>query len=67
MDNVKGSLLLTRKDGENIIIEVNGERVIINLEKSTNGKAKIRIYANQEIKIYREEIYKQENCLFNLK
>jgi sRNA-binding carbon storage regulator CsrA len=41
MDNVKGSLLLTRKDGENIIIEVNGERVIINLEKSTNGKAKI--------------------------
>lgn len=67
MEDIKGSLLLTRKEGENIIIELNGEKVIINLDKVLNSKAKIRIFASQEVKIYREEIYKQENCLFNVK
>jgi len=67
MEDIKGSLLLTRKEGENIIIELNGEKVIVNLDKVSTGKAKIRIFASTEVKIYREEIYKQENCLFNVK
>jgi carbon storage regulator CsrA len=67
MHDVKGSLLLTRKEGENIIIEVEGRKIVVSLDKSMNQKAKIRIYAPEDVKISREEIYKQENYLFNIK
>ena len=64
MKNIKGSLLLTRKEGENIIIEAEGKKIIINLESVSNQKAKIRILAPQDVKISREEIYMKENFLF---
>lgn len=66
MKNIKGSLLLSRKDGENIIVEICGEKIVINLDKATNGRAKIRICASKEAKISREEVYKKENSLFTI-
>lgn len=65
--DVKGTLLLSRKEDENIVILVGNEKIIINLEECSNSRCKIRIDAPQHIKIYRGEIYKQENCLFNIK
>lgn len=67
MNDIKGSLLLTRKEGENIVLEAYGEKIIINLEKVSTGKAKIRVFAPSDVKIYREEIFKKENFLFNVK
>ena len=67
MKDIKGTLLLSRKEGENIIILVGNEKIIINLDECNNGKCKIRIDAPQHMKIYREEIYKQENCIFTFK
>jgi len=67
MKDIKGTLLLSRKEGENIIILVGNEKIIINLVESNNNKAKIRIDAPQHMKIYREEVFKQENCIFTLK
>lgn len=67
MENIKGSLLLSRKNGENIIIEICGEKIVINLNKATNGRAKIRISAPKNATINREEVYKEENCLFTIK
>jgi sRNA-binding carbon storage regulator CsrA len=67
MEDIKGSLLLTRKNGENIIIEICGEKIIINLNKATSGRAKIRISAPKNAIINREEVYKEENFLFTIK
>jgi sRNA-binding carbon storage regulator CsrA len=72
IESIKGSLLLSRKDGENIILEVNGEKIIVNLHKTGNGRAKIRIHASANVQIQREEVYKKEtykkeNYLFTLK
>lgn len=66
VENIKGSLLLSRKNGENIIIEVGSEKIIINLVEATKGKAKIRVCASKSFKINREEIYKKENCIFTI-
>ncbi len=66
MKDINGTLLLSRKEGENIIIEVGSEKIIINLVEATKGKAKIRVCASKSVKINREEIYKKENCIFTI-
>lgn len=67
MKDIKGSLLLSRKEGENIILETPNEKIIIQLDKLSSGRAKIRIFAPKNITIKREELYKEENFLFNVK
>ncbi len=67
MKDIKGTLLLSRKEGENIVIMAGNQQIIINLEEATKGKAKIRLCASPDVKIYREEIFKQENCVFTIK
>lgn len=64
--DINGTLLLSRKEGENIIIEVGSEKIIVNLVEATKGKAKIRVCASKSVKINREEIYKKENCIFTI-
>lgn len=49
-------LILSRKNGQKIIINDNIEITIV---ESKNDNCKISIEAPREIKIYREEVYKQ--------
>lgn len=49
-------LILSRKNGQKIIINDNIEITIV---ESKNDNCKISIEAPKEIKIYREEVYKQ--------
>jgi carbon storage regulator CsrA len=67
MKDIRGTLLLSRKEGESIIVETSNEKIIINLEKLLRGSAKIRISAPKDVIIHREEIYKKQNCIFNVK
>lgn len=67
MNDITGTLLLSRKEGENVVIQCGNEMIIVHLEAVTSGKAKIRFSASQDVKIYREELYKKENCIFTIK
>lgn len=49
-------LVLTRKDGETIVI---GDNIKITVVKSRNGQAKIGIVAPPEVKVFREELVNQ--------
>ena len=49
-------LVLTRKNEEAIVLYIGGERVVIRLLKSTQGRAQVGIDASQEVKIVREEL-----------
>ncbi len=49
-------LVLTRKNEEAIVLYVGGERVVVRLLKSTQGRAQVGIEASQEVKIVREEL-----------
>ena len=49
-------LVLTRKNEEAIVLYIGGERVVIRLLKSTQGRAQVGIDASQDVKIIREEL-----------
>ena len=49
-------LVLTRKNEEAIVLYVGGERVVVRLLKSTQGRAQVGIDASPEVKIVREEL-----------
>ena len=49
-------LVITRKNGQKIMINDNIEITIV---ESKNGVCKIAIQADKDVKIYREEIYLQ--------
>ena len=49
-------LVITRKNGQKIMINDNIEITIV---ESKNGSCKIAIKADKDVKIYREEIYLQ--------
>ena len=49
-------LVITRKNGQKIIINDNIEITIVD---ARNGSARIAIQADKDVKIYREEIYLQ--------
>ena len=49
-------LSLSRKNGQSIMI---GENIKITLLKEKSGRTKIGIEAPQEVKILRDEIYRQ--------
>lgn len=49
-------LVITRKNGQKIMINDNIEITIV---ESKNGSCKIAIEADKDVKIYREEIYLQ--------
>jgi carbon storage regulator CsrA len=57
-------LLLTRKEGESLIIEVEGLKEPIELKiVDINNQVRVGVTAPKECKIWREELYKtiQEN------
>jgi sRNA-binding carbon storage regulator CsrA len=66
MKSIRNSLLLSRKEGESQILEIGNEKIIVNLDESCKGRSKIRICASRNVKIYREEVYLKNNCLFNV-
>lgn len=49
-------LVITRKNGQKIMINDNIEITIV---ESKNGSCKVAIKADKDVKIYREEIYLQ--------
>ena len=49
-------LILSRKNGQKIIINDNIEITIL---ESKNDNCKIAVNAPKDVKIYREEVYKQ--------
>jgi carbon storage regulator CsrA len=52
-----GNLILTRKPGERIFIDVDGRRVTITLvEIKSPDRARIGVEADRDIQIMREEI-----------
>ena len=53
-------LILTRRIGETLVIEFNGERVDV-IPMAVNGsQVKLGIKANQDVKIDREEVYNRK-------
>lgn len=53
-------LILTRRIGETLVIEFNGERVDV-IPMAVNGcQVKLGIKANPDVKIDREEVYNRK-------
>ena len=53
-------LIVSRKNGQKIIINDNIEVIVV---ESKNGLCKIAINAPKDVKIYREEVYLQIQLL----
>lgn len=64
LKEIKNSLLLTRKEKERIIILVGNKKIIVGLDSIATKKARVRVHADEDVQIYREEIYLEDNCLF---
>ncbi|POZ93221.1 carbon storage regulator [Petrotoga halophila] len=52
-------LILTRKIGESIVIQVGNRIIKLIMVEQDNGSIKIGFEAPQDIKIYREEVYEE--------
>lgn len=54
-------LILTRRDGETIVIETpSGEKIYVTAMRAGIGKVRLGIRANRDVVIDREEIYKRK-------
>lgn len=49
-------LVLSRKNGEGIVIRIKGEEVEIIMVESRTGRARLAIKAPEEVKILRSEL-----------
>ena len=49
-------LILTRKEGESLIITVGNKEIRVTINKAQGGKAKVAIEASQDVDIIREEL-----------
>ena len=52
-------LALTRREGESIILTVDGKTIKVELHQIRNGQAKVAIDAPKEVEIVREELLNQ--------
>jgi carbon storage regulator CsrA len=49
-------LSIVRKPGESIVIDVDGEKIIIRIKDASRGRARIAIDAPRRFKILRDEL-----------
>ncbi|MBL5980987.1 hypothetical protein HWHPT5561_01980 [Petrotoga sp. HWH.PT.55.6.1] len=52
-------LILSRKIGESIVIQVGNRKIKLIMVEQDNGSIKIGFEAPKDIKIYREEVYEE--------
>jgi len=52
-------LILSRKIGESIVIQVGNRKIKLIMVEQDNGSMKIGFEAPKDIKIYREEVYEE--------
>ncbi|ABX31132.1 carbon storage regulator, CsrA [Petrotoga mobilis SJ95] len=52
-------LILSRKIGESIVIQVGNRKIKLIMVEQDNGNIKIGFEAPKDIKIYREEVYEE--------
>jgi sRNA-binding carbon storage regulator CsrA len=52
----KQGLLVTRKQGEGIVIVVNNQKIFVSVESLGDRSTKIRVDAPKEYKIWRDEL-----------
>ena len=53
-------LVLSRKEGERIFLEVNGVRIVVELAAMMAGKVRIGVTAPRTVTILREEVYRDQ-------
>lgn len=52
----KGNLVVSRKRGEGVWIEFNGERVRVQITETRSNRATVAIVASREVRILRDEL-----------
>jgi carbon storage regulator len=50
-------LVLTRKHREKIVIELNGDQIIIDVLNIGDGRVRLGVVAPQHITVHRQEVY----------
>lgn len=54
-------LVLGRKEGEEVVIDVDGTLIVITVIESGNGKTKLGIEAPKRYNVDRKEVYEKRN------